>query len=244
MKNGFRLNYPILEQGSDEWLELRKKQAATCSNFANAYGIGYKSRNAYMRLKLGIDKPDEMNEVMRFGIDYEDHVVLLYKEFMRKNGVNVKLETYGYRRFTDDPDSGGSPDRLVTDIDTGERWVLEIKTRLHGGIRDHAPISHQLQCVALGKLFGVQHVDYICWSPDDAIFVSRITWDNDFWQHYLWPEIKRFNDHWRAGKQMPNMKRGDRQERMSIVDEMVFCNPIFASTSHEEGNADDSECCE
>jgi hypothetical protein len=62
------LFYPCLEQGSDEWLELRSELGVTFSNLGTAYGIGYKSRQKYWRIKTGLERAEEMNDVMQFGI--------------------------------------------------------------------------------------------------------------------------------------------------------------------------------
>lgn len=224
---GVRLDYPILAQGSDAWLELRKRQAATCSQFGNAFGVGYKSRSKYMRVKLGLDDADEMNEVMKFGIDYEDWVCLMYCRFIESaTGHRIQLKTHGYRRFTDDPDSGGSPDRIVVDLDTGASWPLEIKTRLHGGMRDFVPDSHKLQCVGIGVLFHSQFTDYCCWTPDEGILLSRIRWEKEFWTDHLWPAIREFNDLWRCGEIPARMPNGLAAERRALIDEMVYATPL------------------
>ena len=55
----------MVEQGSEEWLFIRQKCAATCSEYGNALGVGYCSRAAYMRRKLGLDPPTEKNWIMR-----------------------------------------------------------------------------------------------------------------------------------------------------------------------------------
>ena len=42
----------FMKQGSPEWLAERAKHAATCSSYATALGIGYVTRQAYMRERV------------------------------------------------------------------------------------------------------------------------------------------------------------------------------------------------
>ena len=215
------MDFPILIQGSPDWMQLRKKQAATCSRFGDAFGVGYNSRAKYMRLKLGLEQPDPSNDLMQFGINNEDWCCWQYKRIMAEKGVHVRLITHGYRRFADDPDSGGSVDRQVEDLATGERWVLEIKTRRYGGPREAMPPSHQLQCVALGELFKVPFVHYMCWSPDDAFHLIKVTWATEFWDFMLWPAIAAFNAQWRSKTIPENMPRGWKANRLDAMKRFI-----------------------
>lgn len=52
----------------------------------------------------------------------------LYLRIMGWCGVDVELETACFASDPSDKRMGGSPDRIVIDKKTGERWLLEIKT--------------------------------------------------------------------------------------------------------------------
>ncbi len=54
-----------MEQGSAEWLDLRSRHAITWSRAADALGIGYNSRTAYMKQKLGLTPAEEPNWRMK-----------------------------------------------------------------------------------------------------------------------------------------------------------------------------------
>lgn len=220
------LDFPTLVQGTDEWKELRSAQGATCSCFGNAFGVGYISRIQYMKRKLKLVPSEPCNEIMQFGLDYEDWCIAKYKELMESKGYRIGMRSHGYRRFALDTDSGGSPDRLVTDLDTGQEWVLEIKTRLHHGIRDYVPESHLLQCVGLSRLYNAPFTDYMCWAPDDALFVSRITHHPEFWYDYLWPAVTSFNDLWRSKTLPGRMPAKLKQQRQAAMKRFINCTHI------------------
>lgn len=117
-----------MKQGDAEWLDTRSKCAITWSEAANALGIGYDSRQAYMKRKLGITPPKEPNWRMLEGQKRENWVCELYFRIMGAFWQPVDLWVDAFRFDPQDRRLGGSVDRLVTDRKTGEQWVLECKT--------------------------------------------------------------------------------------------------------------------
>ncbi len=116
-----------MQQGSAEWLDLRSKCAITASEAASALGIGYDSRIAYMKRKLGTTPPKEPNWKMLEGQKRENWVCELYFRIMGAHYHPVQLWTDAFQFDWKDRRLGGSVDRLVTD-ESGARWVLECKT--------------------------------------------------------------------------------------------------------------------
>ncbi len=224
-----RLDYPHLEQGSDEWLELRRQLGVTCSQIGNVVGVGYKSRAKYWREKTKREKPSPTNYRMAFGIDYEDYVCALYQRVMAMAGRRIIMRTHGFRRFAEDPRSGGSPDRVVEDLDTGEKWILEIKTRIDAPLREEVPASHKLQCVGLCEAYGLPFAHYVCWTPDEALQMVEIHYDRELlWEQMVFPLIREFNDLIETDVEPTRMPRGLKAEREAAINEWVDCHPILS----------------
>ncbi len=81
-----------------------------------------------MKRKLGMTPPVEQNWRMKEGNEREPWGAELYFRLMAFCGQPVTFEIDGFRKDWQDHRLGGSPDRIVTDTETGERWLLEIKT--------------------------------------------------------------------------------------------------------------------
>lgn len=122
------MEFPFLQQGDEQWLRVREQCAVTASRYADALGVGYKSRRRLMQEKLGLKPSDETNELMQFGIDNEAWVCELYLRIMRELGYNIRMWSHGFHFDGKDERLGGSIDRVVECQDTGTRWVLECKT--------------------------------------------------------------------------------------------------------------------
>lgn len=139
--------FPFLQQGDEKWLQVRAQCAVTASRYADALGVGYKSRKRLMQEKLGLKPADETNELMQFGIDNEAWVCEVYFRLMRELGYNIRMWSHGFHFDRKDERLGGSIDRIVECVDTGARWVLECKTvsfllLLHVGVEVALQLSH------------------------------------------------------------------------------------------------------
>lgn len=89
--------------------------------------------------------PVEANWRMMEGNKREPWGAELYLRIMGWCGVDVELQTACFASDPSDKRMGGSPDRIVEDKKTGERWLLEIKTCPGGDMRTEIPVTHLLQ---------------------------------------------------------------------------------------------------
>ena len=225
-----KTHWPNLKQGSEEWLQLRQRCGVTGSRLACVLGLGYLSRNAYMRLKLGVDPPPEVNDLMRFGTDNEDYVCDLYLNWMLENNQPIELIEDGFKLCPDDLRSGASVDRLVRNTETGEMWILEIKCKPKGNVRDSVPISHLLQCIFNAVCHGASFADYCSWSPEvEKMFISRIHFNKEhLWDNFLLPRVRVFNDMWERKEYYPRMKRGEAKSNEDVVRALSTTSPIIS----------------
>ena len=67
-------------------------------------------------------------EALQYGIESETKAVKLFIREMAKDGIAVSVEEPGLSLSKDKPYLGASLDRVVTMIDTGEKWGMEIKS--------------------------------------------------------------------------------------------------------------------
>jgi hypothetical protein len=131
-----------MQQGDQQWQDLRAQHAITWSEAANAAGVGYDSRKAYMKRKLGLSPPVEQNWRMREGNEREPWAAELYYRIMGFCGTQVRYSVESFRSDWQDHRLGGSPDRIVEDVGTGERWLLEIKTVRYISLEPSATRRH------------------------------------------------------------------------------------------------------
>lgn len=226
MKGPVQTEYPFLEQGSDEWLAIRKGVGPTASKFATAMGFGFVSPAAYMKEKLGIKGKKPASEAMEFGLEWEDYVVELYRKALRPR--DLLCARHGFRRYEHDVRIGGSPDRLVTDMETEETILLEIKTTTPSKLRDDIPCYHIAQMVGLMEIYGLKKGHYACWGhdPEDGLFISELTYDPRLWSDHYLPLLRTFCDYWEAGEIPPRTPNGQRQRLEQITRDLTKRVPI------------------
>lgn len=217
-----------IEQGSDEWQEIRYGDGlgATCSRLAAALGVHpYTSRASLMHRLQGNKPPAEMNDNMAFGIKYEDYVVMMYLDVMASLGhTGLKPFVHGFKLHPGTPHFGGSIDRLIYDTETDKVWALEVKTRPKGDYREVVPIYHKLQMVGICECYELDRCDYVCWSPSDStVTVSTLTYDKVLWTDLLKPALTEFYE-WRTNKSIvPRMKAALKRERTEFILDHVKC---------------------
>lgn len=200
-------------QGSAGWHDKRDKCAVTWSEAANALGVGYDSGILYMKRKLGLIEKKEPNWRMMEGTKREPYGAELYRQLMWQCGCRIRMDVDGFRNDPDDNRLGGSPDRIVTDLDTGEQWLLEIKTCPGGDMREEIPISHIVQMHGLCHTYGLPKAHYFCWSMGQGILMSELTWDDTLWTDVLYPRYKKFADLW-AIRALPERSTAEKKERL------------------------------
>lgn len=197
----------------------------TCSNYANAVGIGYTSRAKLMRQKLGLEARDDTNSRMQFGIEYENWVAKVYQWIMTQNGHRVSLHTHGFCYDPTDERFGGSIDRIA--VVDGEFLVLECKTCPdRGECRREVPDSHLLQLVGLMHAYELSRAHYISWTPEKGVMTCEVTYDAEFWQHYLYPALLEFAAYLEAQTIPPKMTKASKQRLLDAVDRHVHVAPI------------------
>lgn len=210
-----------MKQGSEEWLELRSQHAITWSNAANALGIGYTSRIKYMKQKLGIDPPTESNWRMAEGNRREPWAAECYYRIMSYAGAFIRLDTDGFRTDPQDSRLGGSPDRLVTDLETGEKWLLEIKTQPGADeLRDEVPVAHILQMHGLCHTYGLRKAHYFCWCMHRGFLLAEIHFDPQLWTR-LYPRYKMFADLWSVRALPAKMSTREKENLLEMIEQMV-----------------------
>jgi hypothetical protein len=208
-------------------LLARQCCAATCSEFANALGIGYVSRRKYMRRKLLLEPSDEPNWMMQEGIRRENWVCELYFRIMAAFRHPVTLYVDGFRTYELDCRLGGSPDRIVQDA-TGERWLLECKTAYAAQMRDRVPPAHSLQMLGLCTIYGFDKAHYICSNYDKGIYLAEVRWTPNFWQRCIYPRLRQFADWWTLQEMPPNMSETDKQELFQLIEDNTIVTEVPA----------------
>ena len=136
------------------------------------------------------------------------------------------MDTDGFRTDPSDKRLGGSPDRIVTDTDTGERWLLEIKTQPGANeLREEIPVSHILQMHGLCHTYGLEKAHYICWCQHRGCLVAEILFDPGLWD-WLYPHYKSFSDLWSVRALPGRMDSKQKQMLLDGIAERVRVVPI------------------
>lgn len=212
-------------QGSPAWLAWRRGKASTCSEYANAIGVGYEGRQTYMKRKLGMVPQKEANWMMIEGIAKEAWVVNLYETVMRDHyGIDVKLFVDGGRDDPSDARFGGSVDRLVQ-LPSGEIIVLECKTAYSTEQRTEIPHGHLLQMLGLCHAYGAPYAHYACWQEGVGFFVARVDFAPDLWSKEIYPRLTQFAA-WKAMEVIPPRMPGD--DRLELI-KIILAGSIVSS---------------
>jgi hypothetical protein len=189
-------------------------------------GIGYNSRRKYWRQRSGIEKPDECNDLMRFGNDYETWVANAYQWMCAQREHKCELFTHGFCFDPSDARFGGSIDRVVKFDD---QWVvLEIKTCYgRSKMRDHVPVSHLCQVVGLMHAYELDVGHYVCWTPDVGFLSARITYDPLLWTDFIYPALQKFADYLKFGQEPPRMSPADKERLLWAIETYADVHPLF-----------------
>jgi hypothetical protein len=213
-------------QGSQEWLDLRKQCAVTWSQAANALGIGYDSKQKYMRRQLGLEPPFEGNWLTSEGTRREPWVAELYFRIMGAFGEPVTLWTDAFSFLQQDRRMGGSVDRIVTSNKSGETWVLEIKTCPNGSMRTYIPISHIVQMLGQCQTMKLPKAHYIAHSQGQGLYLAELTWSETLWDEVVYPKLKDFADIWTVRGMPGRTSKSEKEELEKVIRENTFITEI------------------
>lgn len=215
-----------MKQGSETWLEWRISKSATCSEYANALGVGYESRRAYMERKLGIKPTPEPNWMMLRGTEMESWVVEVYEKVMEEEyGLKVKLFVDAGRDDEADDRFGGSVDRVV-ELCTGRRFVLECKTCYSKTPRTEIPHGHILQMLGLCHAYGLPYAHYACYQEGIGFFLARVDFDPSLWRDHIYPRLCQFAEWRAAGVLPPNMPAAEKVALIKTIFELSTVSSI------------------
>jgi hypothetical protein len=216
-----------MAQGSAEWKLRRAECASTCSEFANALGVGYISRQKYMRIKQKEEEPEPSNWMMQQGNLRENWVCELYYRIMHAFRHPVTLYTDSFKVYDVDRRFGGSPDRIVED-ECGDRWLLECKTAYASEMHSSVPPGHSLQMLGLCEIYGLSKAHYICSNYERGIYVAQVTWTPNFWRNEILPRLRQFADWWTLKQVPPTMKTSDKLQLLDLIAQHTHVTEIPA----------------
>lgn len=228
----------MLKQGSPEWLALREQCLVTASVGAAAAGLGRSGPQALWREKaLGETRDLSENFYVRFGNAYEDACVRYYASLCPHN---IEIQRFGFGIHRSFDWLGASPDRIITNMDTGRRWLLEIKTRPSGNPYDEIPLEHLVQMHIQMAVFEIYECHWACWIPGKGFFMSRVPFSQDFWD-FLVPRLVQFVQAVRTKTTPP------RRTKVAETNETAYqllekCSGLFwGESAVPEDSGDDNE---
>lgn len=189
--------FPFVEQGTDEWLALRKSCVVTGSEFAAALGLcPYKSRAVLVKQKIGEEAADDVNWFMQWGTRWEPHVADAYATLCKGRRVG----TFGFVTYTSKAGTrfGCSPDRIVYDENGAQQRLVEIKCSQIQ--RTTVELYHLPQLLAQSVFLDCNCVDYVAWSEEQVdpvdytlkLNIARVSFDRRLWTDYVLPELEYF----------------------------------------------------
>ena len=177
-----------IDQGSDEWLELRRGllTASTIGQLITPSTLKVaandKSRalvaNLVAERITGWTEPTYMNDDMMRGHDIEP---VARDWYANKYGVEVKEVTFAVRTFDNGARLGYSPDGLVGDVGLIEVKAPRAKSHIQTHIAGEVPAHHMAQIQAGLLVTGREWLDFISYCAGLPPFVKRVHPDPD-WQ--------------------------------------------------------------
>lgn len=190
------VKYPVLEQGSEEWLQARRQCTVTTSEFGAAMGIcQYQSRAALVRRKLAGDVAERANFYMQMGSHYEDYIARAYAEVEQSEVMPFGMLVAHY---DDGLTLGCSPDRAVLNGEGEIAHLVEIKYTHSGNMT--VPFGHLAQMLGQQVLFEVPFVDYVKWAPNEVtadcrmvLNICRVQFAPELWTDYALPALRDFH---------------------------------------------------
>lgn len=186
-----RCFHPI-EQGTDEWLNLRKTVDYTSTAIPEAIGIGYNSRNHFTRCKLSDEAPPKskkLEEILKYGSTNEKNAFMFFQKTMvdLDDGRTEISDKAGFFKAgvlvqgCKQPcylNIGASPDGLISDMFRRDVFaVIEIKCpwtkRLYTlGPNNAIPVNHYIQMLIQMLLVNVDYGYYVVWTPTEKMILK------------------------------------------------------------------------
>jgi putative phage-type endonuclease len=195
-----------IEQGSEEWLELRKSKIATGSEFAAAVGLNPNMSRAKLwdsKANKCVPEIDSWREnAMAWGKHYESEARTVLGECFLEDTISE----VGFYEVPDDARFGDSPDGILAS--TGE--PVEIKCPYKLGNSLFPPKEYQLvQCLAHMAVTGKDRCHFFNYDPRGASFYYVIPWVQEDWDKVMF-HLKVFASYVEFGMRPPPMKNKPR----------------------------------
>ncbi|XP_024545498.1 uncharacterized protein LOC9644985 isoform X2 [Selaginella moellendorffii] len=191
-----------LEQGTEEWLEIRKDRL-TASTFANALGFFKGKRIELWEEKVGLRGAFKGNQATRWGVENESAAVESYKRI-----TGHLVDHIGFKIYKEDEEQqtlreekggreqaekfswlGASPDGLIEGNESDlfeKKGILEVKCPHMRGRRNagvpwtKVPHYYVPQLQGLLEIIGREWMDFYVWTgKSSACF--RVTKDPEYW---------------------------------------------------------------
>lgn len=173
--------YANLEQGTQEWFDLRLG-IPTASRFKDvmAKGAG-KTRKSYMldlaaEILTGVRADFFTNEAMQWGTDKEPQARAMYE---LDTGNDCAIVAFGANHGC-----GASPDALIGDNGGIEIKCPNTKTQIETYLAGKMPNSHRAQVQGNMWIFEREWWDFVSFDPringDSSYFCTRIERDDEY----------------------------------------------------------------
>lgn len=199
-----------VEQGSEDWLNIRKGKI-TGSKIGEIVGHANYSNKSFEELAdeiIGIKKTifdDESKKRMEKGNHFEPKV----REFMKKE-LKKDIKEIGFVEWKKDPRFGASLDGVID-----EKTGIEIKcpNKIYYPIRNYIKnkknkddISHIWksqydQIIMNGVMMNMEYIWFIVFGIEEKeIFYQKIKIDYEYWEKELYPKACYFYDNYMTPK--------------------------------------------
>ena len=193
---------------SEHWWSHRKERLTASKFYSAAVNTVEPSKKIQFMLYTKSSTPG-----MCPGISYEAEALKKYVEFLAANSLFFTTDNPGLIVSKTHPYLGASLDAIITDMDTDEKWGVEIKCPsskfnqpLEDVLQDKSFYLHKKDGIIClkenhsyyyqiqGQMFCSQlkRVDFVVWFGNDLpLHVQTVTFDDKFWKKAL-PRIDYF----------------------------------------------------
>lgn len=197
----------FMPQGTAEWHELTKGPhrifEITASVAPNIVGVGYVSPKKQWEYDMGLDHPQDnfTAELQRRGVEDEDAVVdrflSWWQDTMHSPLVAFKTGTW---QHPDYPWLAASPDRYLYDVEYGDVYLLEAKSRQEDRDAKEPCDTHftqcQLQLACVPEAKGLFYVSSNVRSDltDTPTMICAIARNKDFVDKEVIPKLQQYRE--------------------------------------------------
>lgn len=196
-----------VEQGTAQWLAARRGRI-TATGFGPAAGLAeHGTPREHLRTAVW-GSAESTNEAMLWGKTHEDVALRRYVELSGMVPAGARVTTHGIWVSRKLPCVGVSPDAVVHDPGTGERWLVEIKCpfkfrnatpggedpdadrwperELPNGWRGRIPTTYLMQMFVQMLQLGCSRCHFVVWTPRE-LRVTEVPLDPLFCATQLYP---------------------------------------------------------